>query len=86
MLHIIGEDANAIYDNFTWIETGDDKEDNEDVETILNQFKKYTNPVQNMIYDQFIFFIRNQEEGETIDQYVNELKTLAKDCGFGDLK
>ena len=38
-----------------------------------------------MIYDRFIFFMRNQE-GETIDQYFNELKTLAKDCGFGDLK
>ena len=31
------------------------------------------------------FNTRNQSDGETIDEYVTELKRIAKDCAYGEL-
>jgi hypothetical protein len=39
-----------------------------------------------MPFVRFKFFSHIQEEGQTIDDYVTELKTLSQHCEFGELK
>lgn len=41
-------------------------------------------PKKNVIACAFKFNKRDQKTGESITEYIIELKTLAKDCGFGD--
>ena len=38
------------------------------------------------MYERYVFFSRNQENGESIDHYVTVLKTMSNICEFGDLK
>ena len=46
----------------------------------------FCNPRKNTIYERYVFFSRNQENGESIDHYVTVLKTMSNTCEFGDLK
>ena len=39
-------------------------------------------PKRNLTYERHSFFTRSQESGETIDQFVTGLRTLAKTCEF----
>ena len=34
------------------------------------------------MYEQYVFNSRNQKDGETIKEYVTELRTLAQSCNF----
>ena len=43
-------------------------------------------PRKNLTYLRHIFFTRNQETHEIIDNYVTDLKTKAIQCEFGDLR
>ena len=49
-------------------------------------FEQYCKPRKNLIVERHRFLTRNQEQSETIDQYVIELKTLATSCERGDIK
>ena len=40
---------------------------------------------RNVTYERHRFFTRNQLQGESIDQYVAELRTLEKTCEFGSI-
>lgn len=41
---------------------------------------------KNIVYDQHMFFTRNQKEGEkNIEEYVKELRLLAAVCELGKL-
>lgn len=40
----------------------------------------------NVIYERYCFNNRNQEDGESFDEYLTSLKVLAKTCNFGSLK
>ena len=56
-----------------------------DLPTIVQKFETYCTPKKNTTYERHKFFTRNQKSDETIDQYVTELRTMAKNCEFGDL-
>ena len=53
---------------------------------LKKSFSDYCNPRKNITYERHKFNTRNQADGESIDQYVTELQTLAATCEFGDLK
>ena len=42
------------------------------------------NPRKNTVFERYRFWEYKQQEGETIDQFITELKTRAKSCEFGD--
>ncbi|CAB3983765.1 retrotransposon-like family member retr-1 [Paramuricea clavata] len=52
----------------------------------MEKFERYCNPRKNLTFDRHSFFTRNQQEGETIDTYVTELRNKAYRCEFADLK
>ena len=55
-------------------------------EELRKAFREYCSPKKNFTYERHKFNIRNQEENESIDQYVTELRTLASTCEFENLK
>ena len=79
-LHVVGEEALQVFSNFKFEE---DKEYNPP--TIVQKFETYCMPKKNTTYERHKFFTRNQKSDETIDQYVIELRTMAKNCEFFDL-
>ena len=80
-LHLIGEDALEVYNNFTF----ENDEDKFKVDKISEKFEAYCSPKRNTTYERHKFFTLMQKPDETIDQYVTELRTKAKNCEFGDL-
>ncbi|GBM60077.1 Uncharacterized protein K02A2.6 [Araneus ventricosus] len=59
-------------------------EDRKDFDKVANHFEKFTTPKRNVVVEWFIFNQRCQEEGETFDVFVMDLKKLVKSCEFGD--
>lgn len=55
------------------------------MDKVLAKYEKYCSPKSNLTYERHQFNIRNQNEEESIDSYVTELKILAKSCEFGTL-
>jgi hypothetical protein len=78
---VIGENALEVYNTFAW----DDEGDAMKVDKIMEKFAAYCTPRKNITYERHIFNTRNQRAGETIDQYVTDLRTKAKSCEFGTL-
>lgn len=85
LLHVIGPDAIEIFNTFRWDQEGDTEGDDKKLDKILSKFEKYCSPKSNLTYERHQFNIRNQNEGESIDSYVTDLKILSKTCEFGDL-
>ena len=81
-LHVAGPEALEVYNTFSWT-TADDKNK---VDKIMEKFDQYCNPRKNLTWERHKFNTRNQQPGETIDQYVTDLKTKAQTCEFAELK
>lgn len=80
LLHVIGEEALEIYNTFKFA-TG---EDPNKIAHLKKKFEEYVNPRKNTVFERYRFWECKQQEGETIDQFITELKTRAKSCEFGD--
>lgn len=91
LLHIMGEEALNVYNTFEFeIETNENGQQQEvddvlTVELILDAFSNHYIPFKNETYLRHIFFSTKQTEEQSIDDFVTELKTKARDCGFGNL-
>ncbi|KAJ8031349.1 hypothetical protein HOLleu_28054 [Holothuria leucospilota] len=81
-LHIIGKEALAIYNTFKFEPQGDEKK----LQCIKAKFEAYCNPKKNLTVERHVFFTRAQNEGESIDTYVTDLKNKSKTCEFGNLE
>ena len=80
-LHVIGEEAVKVYNNFTFTDDADKFK----VDSIITKFDAYCNPKKNETFERHKFFIRTQHTGETIEQFANVLRTLSKTCDFGTI-
>ena len=76
LLAVIGKEANKVFRTFVWSSEGDDKK----IEVVLKQFEDYCIPRQNVTYDRFCLFTRDQAPTETVDQYMMELRRIASNC------
>jgi len=56
-----------------------------DYETVVSKFNEYFIPKKNIVYKQNMFFTRDQKTGESIDEYVKELRLLVSSCEFRKL-
>ena len=81
-LTVIGEEAVDVYNTFNWATEGDILK----TARVLEKFDAFCNPRKNTIYERYVFFSRNQENGESIDHYVTVLKTMSDTCEFGELR
>ncbi|KAG5888158.1 hypothetical protein JTB14_038284 [Gonioctena quinquepunctata] len=70
----------SIYKTFTFATSG-----NKDLlKTIVK--KDHLLPKKNLSYERFTYFTRKKSDGESIEQFVIDLKNKARSCEFGDLK
>lgn len=53
-------------------------------EEMIEHFNRYLNPKPFVIAERFRYHKRDQKQGETIMQYISELRNLAMHCNFGD--
>lgn len=76
LLNCIGHEAQELYFN---ILKNDEKCKLED---LLNIFDEYFKPKQNEVINSFNFNKRNQEDGETFDEFYSSLRKLSENCNF----
>ena len=53
--------------------------------SVVHKCNAYGNPKTNETNERYIFYIRNQQQVETVEQFVTDLKLKAKTCAFGDM-
>ena len=78
LLAVIGKEANKVFRTFVWSSEGDDKK----IEVALKQCEDYCIPRQNVTYERFCLFTRDQAPTETVDQYMMELRRIASNCNL----
>ncbi len=82
LLTVIGDDALAEYNKFKWSKAGDENK----MAVVMKKFDTFCQESKNTTYERYLFNTTVQEEGQTIEQYVTQLRTLAENCEYGDLE
>ncbi|KAM7292185.1 uncharacterized protein ISCGN_025427 [Ixodes scapularis] len=82
LLITIGEEARKAYDTFKF--TTD--EERNSVEVLIQKFEARYKPATNLTFQEFRFGSRDQKEGEPFNEWLTELRILAKNCEFGELE
>lgn len=54
-------------------------------EDVVKHLEEYYAPQVNEIAASYNFFMRNQEDGESVQAFVTEARRLAEDCNFGEM-
>ena len=80
LLNVAGPEAQEVYSTFAF----PSPEAKNDVEVVLKQFKTHCQPHHNTVFERHRFWTRDQQDGESIDQWVTNLKTKATACEFGE--
>lgn len=80
VLYIIGLDGREIFNTFNFEANEEDK-----LEPLFKKFEDYCTPKKNVTVIRHRFNTRVQRQTESIDQYVTDLKLIAKDCEFEHL-
>ena len=79
LLHCVGEDALEVYNTFVF-----NQDDPENYANILNKFKNYCEPKKNIVFERYKFWQAAQGADQLFDQYITDLKNLAKNCEFAN--
>ena len=79
LLHCIGPECHDIYSTFDICTPVT-------YNTVIKQFEEYFIPHKNESLESYKFFSRKQKENESFDVYLTELRKLASECCFGELK
>ncbi|XP_069356777.1 uncharacterized protein [Maniola hyperantus] len=82
LVNLIGPEGYDIYTTFKY--TKDETRENIDI--LVKKFNEHFGTKQNTTMVRFKFFTRNQESGESIDDYVTALKILSQHCEFEHLE
>ena len=80
LLHTAGAEAQEIHSQFTF----SDDENKDDVKTVLDKFNSYCNPQKNTVFERYRFWTKEHIEGEPIDKWVKDVKTISANCEFKD--
>ena len=79
LLTIIGEDAREVFSTFTsWATEGDENK----IDPVIAKFEEYCRPRKNIPFERYCFNRRQQEAGETYEQYRTALRKLSQTCEF----
>ena len=76
-LYSIGPEAVKTYNSFDM-----STENRRKISEIIKEFDSYAIGETNETYERHLFNCRDQKDGENIDAYVTELRTLAQSCNF----
>ncbi|KAG7483120.1 hypothetical protein JOB18_039750 [Solea senegalensis] len=78
LLTIAGRGALDVYNTFDFTEEERDKYD-----AVIAKFEQYCAPKKNETFERFVFRNRMQDEAESIEQYVSDLRLKSLSCNFG---
>ena len=83
-LNCIGDEALKVYNTFTWVQNneGADPLQIENIPNIQRKLEAYIKGEINETVERYIFNQRKQKEGESLDTFLTDLKTLATTCNF----
>ena len=81
-LACIGSAAHSVFRSFKF----DSEEDTSNVSKIIEAFNRYCIGETNITYERYVFNQRTQQPGETIEDYVADLRKLANTCQFDQLE
>ncbi|XP_045481140.1 uncharacterized protein LOC123685479 isoform X2 [Harmonia axyridis] len=73
--HLIGDEGIEIYNTFKLRSSAK-------LADVIDKFKKYCEPKKNLIYERYKFLSWNQKEGQSLTQYILELKTKVATCEY----
>ncbi|CAL9691156.1 unnamed protein product [Knipowitschia caucasica] len=79
LLTVAGRGALDVFNTFQF--------DNEDygLNDVVTKFEDYCTPRRNETYERYVFRNRMQNENESIEQYVTDLRLKSQSCNFGTL-
>mgnify|MGYP003406673778 FL=1 len=75
LIYAMGPEADRIYQTFT-------VEDDTTFDAVLKMFDEYFMPRKNVIHLRAVFNSRNQQSGESVEQYVRQLYELSEHADF----
>ena len=81
LLTVIGPQARRVFSTFQW----NDPQDEEKIGTVLAKFAAYCRPRKNVPFERYRFYKREQQTGESLDQYATALRQLANHCDFENI-
>ena len=81
LLHFIGEEGFRIYTTFTFGEQEVDK-----LSVLIKKFEDHFLPKENLSFERYKFFMYRQQAGQSLEQFVTELKKQAQKCKLGTLQ
>ena len=81
LLYCMGENAED-----TLASTGISGEDRKRLAAVIAKFDAFFQVRKNVIFERARFNQRNQEAGESAEQFITSLYSLADNCAYGDLK
>ncbi len=80
LLTVAGRSAIDVFNTFQFSEEEQDK-----YNIVMAKFEDYCTPKKNETYERYVFRNRMQKEGETIEQYVTDLRLKSQSCNFESL-
>ena len=81
LLHVIGKDAQEVYQSLHFEDSEKDQFD-----VLIKKFDDVFLPKVNIAYERFRFNTAVQKAGQLYDSYFTELRNLASSCDFGVIK
>ena len=78
LLTLLGPDSMDIFRSFEWAT----EIDKDGVEIVKEKFRIYYTPRINETYQRYKFIKRKQEQGESFDSFLTDLKNLVSSCGY----
>ncbi|KAI8114701.1 hypothetical protein CVS40_12951 [Lucilia cuprina] len=60
-------------------------EDSNNYAKVIKALSDYFTSMTNILYEEFVFYNRNQKPNEPIDDFVRDLKELSSSCEFGNV-
>ena len=73
----IGETGRRIFKSWNLTE-----QDSKNADILFNKFDEYTAPKKNTVFSLSKFQERKQQQGETFETFVTDLRNLVKDCNY----
>ena len=80
LLYCLGEEAENVLTS-----TGISEDDRKKYDSVLLQFDKFFKVRRNVIFERAVLNRRNQQQGESVEQYIVELYKLAETCEYGTM-
>ncbi|KAJ8974596.1 hypothetical protein NQ317_005541 [Molorchus minor] len=81
LLQFIGDEGFRIFNTFKL-----EKEEKNKLKPLIREFEKYFQPKTNLVYERHKFLTRKQLEGESVQQFITDLKNKVKSCQFKELE